>query len=267
MSEHAIFDKELSYPELQDAGRTLLHVSSTGALSTLDPRDGTPYVSLVEVVPCPDSQGDVLMFLSTLAAHSTNLLKSNLASVLLNDPMAGQAESVLGLPRLTLMGDVEMIEGRPEEYVQAWLSRHPAAQGYMGFTDFHFYRLHVKRARYVGGFGQMGWIEQDVWKQGHVSALAGSIAPVLEHMNDDHSTNLMDYVHARCESRPDRALMVGLDELGFQVEAIWSDEGQTRTDYLRFMFEEPATRTELVRKELVKMAHLAREIIAAMENK
>ena len=55
-------------------------------------------------------------------------------------------------------------EGRvPEADVGAvrddYLLRHPDAQHWAGFGDFAFYRLEVRRAYYVGGFGSMGWIE------------------------------------------------------------------------------------------------------------
>ncbi|MCP4423133.1 MAG: hypothetical protein GY803_01440 [Chloroflexi bacterium] len=36
-----------------------------------------------------------------------------------------------------------------------------AARQYINFPDFQFYRLRVEKARYIAGFGQMGWIAEE----------------------------------------------------------------------------------------------------------
>ena len=246
---------------LHELARTLFERSSSGTLATIDPRDGIPYTSIVECMPDPDGGGDVWMFLSTLAAHSTNLLKESRASVLLQDPMAHLARSVLSMPRMTLMGRAHALSGKEEEESQArhaaaWVEVHPAAAPYMGFSDFHFYRLEVERVRYVGGFGQMGWMSAEEWREARPIALARSIGGILSHMNEDHADNLCDYVHVRSGERPERVVMLGLDEYGFDVESFWGD-GRVEGD--RILFEERAQKPELVRKELVKMARSARE--------
>ncbi len=250
-------EQETHYPELVRDARTLLARCKTGVLSTLDPRDGVPYASLVDVMD--DARG-VWMFLSDLAAHSTNLLKDGRASILVREPLDLQG-SALGLQRLTLMGEVKKMARSPEVMTR-WIERHPEAEAYMHFSDFNFYHLEVKRARYVAGFGRMGWIEQALWQETAALEWASSIEGIVTHMNEDHGQNLIDYVHVFVGEQPEQAVMVGVDELGFDVQARWADG---RSERLRMMFEEPATRMQHVRKELVRMAHSARAHIADEE--
>lgn len=251
-------DMEATYPELVQDARTLLVRCDVGVLSTLDPRDGIPYASLVEIME-DDEQG-VWMFLSDLAAHSTNLLADGRASILVREPTVHGAGSALGLQRLTLMGEVRRVQ-RSETLTQSWLQRHPQAAGYIGFTDFNFYQLHISRARYVAGFGRMGWLDEEMWRAGEALEWAASIDGIMAHMNEDHTQNLIDYVHAQRGECPVTARMVGVDDLGCDVEVTWAAAGGAR---VRLMFSERAGRVERVRKELVRMAHQAREEIAQM---
>lgn len=249
-------ERTVKYPELARDARTLLARCEVGVLSTLDPRDGIPYASLVELM---EDDTSVWMFLSDLAAHSTNVLKDGRASILVREPLQVKG-SALGLSRLTLMGEVEKV-ARSEALVEQWVARHPEAQGYVHFSDFNFYRLTPDRARYVAGFGRMGWLDAQTWRAHRALEWASSIEGIVTHMNEDHGQNLVDYVHAAYGKAPEHVSMVGVDELGCDVQAEWADGSRER---VRLMFEAPVARVEQVRKELVRMAHSAREQIAGM---
>ena len=58
---------------------------------------------------------------------------------------------------------------------QVWPQAHvggieESARGYIHFPDFHFYRLHVERVRYIAGFGQMGWIKGEAYRDAFAQA-------------------------------------------------------------------------------------------------
>lgn len=145
---------------LAGAARELVATARRGILCTLIPEDGFPYGSLVELLPLPD--GDVAMFLSRLAEHQHYLEADGRASVVIAphtfDPQA------MAKPRVTLVGRVEQMEDRAS-LAAAYVERHPDAAGYIGFPDFQFYRLRVERARYIAGFGQMGWIKGAAYRE------------------------------------------------------------------------------------------------------
>lgn len=139
--------------------RDLVMAARHGVLSTLIPGEGYPYGSLVEILPLPG--GDLVLFLSQLAEHRRFLSADPRASVVIaphiHDPRA------MAQPRVTLIGRAEAIEDRAK-YAEAYIRLHPAAASYINFPDFGFYRLHVDRARYIAGFGQLGWIQGEDYR-------------------------------------------------------------------------------------------------------
>lgn len=152
-------------PSLAEAARELVRGSDHGVLATLSPEDGYPYASLVEFLPTHD--GDVVLFLSRLAEHQRYLAADARASVLIAPSMAD--ERALAHPRVTLMGQVELVEDRAT-FADAYAALHPDARGYLNLPDFQFYRLRVERARYIAGFGQMGWIKGERYRKAAAGA-------------------------------------------------------------------------------------------------
>ena len=73
-------------------------------------------------------------------------------------------QHALAKPRVTLVGRAEVVEDRTE-FADTYAALHPDARGYINFPDFQFYRLHVERVRYIAGFGQMGWIKGEAYRE------------------------------------------------------------------------------------------------------
>lgn len=132
----------------------LLHGAADGALATHSLQlPGYPYVSAVPFVP--DASHRPLFLLSLLAEHTHNLLADPRASLVISEP-GGQ--SVLQRARATLIGDcVELALSDAE--VARYLRYQPEAQQYLSLGDFRWFRMQPERARFVGGFGRMGWLE------------------------------------------------------------------------------------------------------------
>jgi putative heme iron utilization protein len=120
---------------------------------------GHPYASIVDFVPLEN--GDVAMFLSALAQHRRFLEVDPRASVLVA-PSIMEA-SALALPRVTLVGRAAPVP-KNESLTERYLARHPDARIYVDFPDFQFFRLSVERARYIAGFGEMGWIDGEAYR-------------------------------------------------------------------------------------------------------
>ena len=144
---------------LAEEARRLVASNRRGVLSTLIPGEGTPYGSLVDLAPLPG--GDVVMFLSNLAMHQGYLSEDPRASILIAPDFA-EADA-LAQPRVTLVGRVKVVEDRAG-VAGLYLAQHPNAQQYINFPDFQFYRLEVEKARYIAGFGRMGWIPGDRYR-------------------------------------------------------------------------------------------------------
>jgi putative heme iron utilization protein len=144
---------------LAKAARELVAGARRGVLCTLIPQIGYPYGSLVELITT--GEGDVVMLLSSLAEHQRHLVADSRGSVVIA-PHANEPNA-LAKPRVTLVGDISPVDDR-RQYAAAYRDAHPRSAEFIDFPDFAFYQLHVERARYIAGFGQMGWIRGDFYR-------------------------------------------------------------------------------------------------------
>lgn len=171
----------------------LLHRASFGALATQAAHmPGYPFATALPFVP--DETQCAVFLLSGLAEHTKNLLANPHASLLVTDP---ELSNVLESPRMTLVGDVERIGASPELRAR-YVRYQPEAAQYLELGDFAFFRLMPRRVRYIGGFAQMGWLEQDTWGE----------APVLE---------LQEEVAILRDLGPMAAEVLGIDSYGIDL--------------------------------------------------
>ncbi|WP_448208362.1 HugZ family pyridoxamine 5'-phosphate oxidase [Azospirillum sp. sgz302134] len=144
--------------------------------------DGWPYPSLVQVAL--DLDGTPLLLLSTLADHTKNIAADPRVGLLF-DGTAGLAQPLAGA-RVSVLGQAEPSD-EPRHRAR-FLARHPAAAFYAGFGDFGIYKVCVRRAHLVAGFGRVRWLERNELLPGDVpAALAEAESDILAHMNTDHA--------------------------------------------------------------------------------
>lgn len=152
-----------SEPSFANRARALVEHARTGALSTHSrQRPGYPFGSVAPYAP--DERGRPVFLISELALHTKNLEANPRASLLVTP--AEPAEDPLAAARVTLLGDARRLaaeEAAPDRV--RYLARHPGAAVWVDFADFAFWRLDVVGAYFVGGFGAMGWIAQDVYAE------------------------------------------------------------------------------------------------------
>lgn len=137
--------------------RDLLHLVDHGALGTLlAGEQGQPFVTAMPFAP--NSNNAPIFLASRLAEHTHNLDQDARASLLLQADLAGEEGGVLAQTRMTLIGEARRFE--PDAALVARFLRYqPDAERYLALGDFGFFRFHVRRARLIGGFGSMGWLE------------------------------------------------------------------------------------------------------------
>lgn len=153
----------------------LLHAASYGALSTSSVQmPGYPFATVLPFVV--DEHHFPVFLISSLAEHTKNLNADSRASFLI---AAGERGSVLREPRLTLVGDVTQFEPSAE-MVARYVRYQPDARRYLQLSDFAFYRFAPKRARYIAGFGEMGWVDEDDWTSTTMLPLSDEDALFLE---------------------------------------------------------------------------------------
>lgn len=233
--------------------RKFLRSTRSGILSTHSTRcEGYPFGSVAPFVL--DHNCQPIILISNIAEHTKNIAANPKVSLLV---FAG-AEDLQANARLTLLGEAVKIYKDDDADLRARYLRYlPQAASYFDMHDFSFYRIHIHQARYIGGFGKMSWLsEVDLFSgiTASASVLASQETAIIEHMNADHTENLLNYCRYFHHVDAEHAHMLGIDCDGFDVSA---RVGNTST-ILRFDFEQPVHDAQSARAALVAMAKAAK---------
>ena len=177
--------------------------------------EGWPYVSLVLVAH--DHDGSPLLLLSDLADHSRNLA-ADPRLALLYDGTAGWREPLAG-PRASLLGRATRCDG-DRRLLARFLARHPGAEAYAGFADFHLYKVTIEAAHLVAGFGVIHWIAatEVLLDCGAAAALAEAEPGILAHMSQDHADAVALIARHLAQLEGDGWRLCGIDPEGADFE-------------------------------------------------
>ena len=127
-----------------------------GVLSTLSLKhDGWPFGSATPYAI--SASGDPIILVSSLAEHTKNMLNDPRVSLFIQD-MTTNANPQ-SIARATLLGVVESLnEKEVEVATQQYVSRFPEAAQNFQLGGFSLLKIGVKQVRYIGGFGEMFWV-------------------------------------------------------------------------------------------------------------
>lgn len=137
--------------DIHREARLLLRAARAASLAVIE--DGYPALALV--TPAVRLDGDVVLLLSQLAAHTRALDRDPRCALMVSGaPTEANPQTA---PRLSLVCDAASSEA-PEDRAR-YLAMHPYAAFYAGFTDFGIYRLTPVAARHVGGFARAATLD------------------------------------------------------------------------------------------------------------
>jgi len=227
------------------AAKKLLREGRSGALATLTPPAGDPYCSLVNVATAAD--GAPLLLISRLAVHTKNILADPRVSLMLDERKEGDP---LQGARVMLMGTAAATDDA--EARRRYLARQPEAEMFAGFADFAFYRMELKAAHLVAGFGRIVDLKpQDVLTDtADAAELVAAEPGILAHMNDDHADAVRLYATKLLGAPDGEWRCVGCDPEGLELQ-----HGRTA---LRLPFRQRVRSTGVLRQVLKQMADEAR---------
>lgn len=192
--------------------RELLLKEYQGVLSTQSKAmPGYPFGSVVPY--CLDGQGRPLILISRIAQHTRNLQQDGRCSLLVG---ARGAADIQAAGRLTLLADAQRLDGAEQVAAAAerYLRYFPQARDYHKTHDFDFWHLQPVRARYIGGFGAIHWLDRVTL----VNPFAGEAeAAMLAHMNADHAQAIAHYVALNRLPADEPAMLAGIDSEGFHL--------------------------------------------------
>ena len=232
------FDPKLSAKKLLREGRS-------GALATLMPGSGDPYCSLVNIATAAD--GAPLLLISKLAVHTKNILADPRVSLMIDERKAGDP---LEGARVMLMGTAAVTDD-PQVRTR-YLTRQPEAEMFVGFADFSFYRIDLKAAHLVAGFGRIVDLKpSDVLiPVDDAAELIGAESDILAHMNADHADTCRLYATKLLGAPDGEWRCAGCDPEGLELQC-----GRTA---LRLPFGERVRSPGVLRQVLRRMAEQAR---------
>ncbi len=216
-----------------------------GILSTHSAKfEGYPFGSVAPFVL--NHQGMPTILISSIAEHTKNIIQNaHVSLVVFENENDLQANA-----RLTLLAKAEQTDKQNDLMRARYLRYIPQAAQYFDMHDFSFYTLYITQARYIAGFGKMGWVEGEAM-QIPSNPLFVEEPSILAHMNADHRENLKTYCQHFHNVKTDTAEMIGIDSLGFDVR---SDADVI----LRFNFDAPISDAQEARTALVAMAKACR---------
>jgi heme iron utilization protein len=227
------------------AAKKLLREGRSAALATLMGGSGDPYCSLVNVATAAD--GAPLLLISRLAVHTKNIVADPRVSVMIDERKAGDP---LQGARIMLMGTAAATDD--PEARRRYLDRQPEAEMFAGFADFAFYRMTLKAAHLVAGFGRIVDLEpQEILTvTGDAAELLAAEPTILAHMNADHADAVRLYA-TRLLGAPDgQWRCVGCDPEGLEL--------QLDRTALRLPFPQRVLAPTALRQLLKQMAEQAR---------
>jgi len=238
MKPTADFDPKASAKKLLREGRS-------GALATLMPGSGDPYCSLVNIATAAD--GAPVLLISKLAIHTKNILADPRVSLMIDerkegDPLQGARVMLMGTAAAT--GDAGVR--------RRYLARQPEAEMFADFADFAFYRVELKTAHLVAGFGRIVDLKpHDILTEvGDAADLVAAEPDILAHMNADHADTCRLYATRLLGAADGAWRCVGCDPEGLEL--------QNERTALRLPFPQRVKAPGVLRAVLKQLADEAR---------
>ncbi|MGA9768509.1 MAG: DUF2470 domain-containing protein [Blastocatellia bacterium] len=240
--------------------RALLQKERNAVLCTISKKiEGWPFGSISPYALT--GAGEPVILISEIAEHTRNLRADARVSLIAQDSNA-IADPQSGA-RITLLGYAMPV---PEPYLEdanrRYLHLFPNSASYFDAHDFTLFQIKVSKVRFIGGFGEIYWLDrQEIISEDADSTLdplAPSAEMVCNHMNEDHADALNMYAAAFAETQAESSRMISVDSRGFDMIAIAGGAHK----HLRMDFPSPVTTTEQVRAVMVEMVRRARQIVA-----
>ena len=225
----------------------LFRSSDTAVLSTLSKSsDNYPFGSFVTFAS--NGNRELLVYASDIAEHTKNILNDSRACATIFS-VANQSDKQAGA-RLSLIGDLTRVDDNEVGAYQArFLKFLPASETYSRIHGFNFYKLGVIKARWIGGFGQIGWLDTIHWTA-TVPSWQKHESPMIEHMNDDHRNVVCSALKAKFNIADPKAEMFALCTDGYYI--------MSAGNRYFIAFNQPCYSESAIRAALVQQANAYR---------
>ena len=221
----------------------LYRTTNAAILSTMSNKyKGYPFGSFITYVT--DRSRTLFMYTSDIAQHTKNLKTNPKACVTLfklDTDYDKQNSS-----RLTLMGDLKKVPNEDlDDCQERFIKFLPESKKYSSMHDFKFYKLVISRVRWIGGFGDIAWLNPKNWND-EEPKWSKNETMMIDHMNKDHSNVIQSALNAQYGIKDKKAQMIALTIDGYYISS--------KENIYFINFDKPVYKALDYRKILVRQA-------------
>jgi putative heme iron utilization protein len=238
--------KDIKLPSELEAVN-LFRSSETAILSTLSKStDNYPFGSFTTYAT--SCNRDLFVYTSDIAEHTKNILHDSRACLTITSVTTDGDKQTS--PRLSLIGDLVPVNSQDIKKCKTrFLTFLPKSEKYSQMHGFNFYQLNIIKARWIGGFGKIAWLNNHHWIMENPSWEKNESA-MIEHMNQDHRNVIGSALNATFGISDPEAKMIAICTDGYYIKS--------KTKCYFIGFDQPCYSQETVRRALVKQAHAHR---------
>ncbi|MES2502181.1 MAG: DUF2470 domain-containing protein [Pseudomonadota bacterium] len=237
---------------LATEARQFLRSTRHGVLSTHSAKfAGYPFGSVTPFVLDSDCQPIILI--SSIAEHTKNISINAKVSLL----VFAEGADLQANARLTLIGEAAQIDKNDANLRARYLRYLPQTASYFDMHDFAFFRITIHQARYIAGFGKMGWANGSEFSAAN-NTIAALENGILQHMNADHVDSMMAYCQHFYNITPQQLELIGIDSDGFDIRTTIDKD---TVKILRFNFEAPIFDAQSARAAFVALSKQSKKTI------
>ncbi len=243
------------FHQIVENAQELLTLNQTGILSTISSAvQDYPFGSITPYDI--DEFGRLIIFVANISEHYRNLSKNPRSCLFVPDYFGfydPQAHARVGV-----LGDfIQVTDTAEEKNVSAsYWKRFPDSVSREIAHSFVYFRCTPQRLRWIGGFGEIRWIESKQYEPFQRDHVAYAGWDIIQHMNDDHPDALADLLKFHSSSSVPREVvtMVAVNRKSFTVAF---GRGSKRERAV-IPFSRAAENPSDVRAILIEMLKLAR---------
>jgi putative heme iron utilization protein len=195
--------------------------------------EGHPFASVVPYALLAD--GRPVIYIADIATHTEALVADPRASLFVRqrdvegDPQRAWRATIMGRMKRVIIDDAAQgathttwrVDAETHDEIEArYRAVVPQADGYKRTHGFSFFVMDdIARVRFIGGFGQIYWLDDDAVLRPEDPSFADAAMGAVRHMNDDHSENMNEMCNGFYGVTPRDVRMASLDRAGFIVRA------------------------------------------------
>jgi len=236
-----------SEPDYEKNAVALFRSSNTAILSTLSKSTNNyPFGSFATFAS--NSHRELFIYASDIAEHTKNILNDSRACVTIfsvkgtGDKQASERLSIIGDLVKVCKEDIETSLARFYKFL-------PESESYSRIHGFHLYKLEIVKVRWIGGFGQIRWLDTKDWIS-PIPKWQKNETAMIEHMNQDHSNVIGSALKGVFDINDAKAKMMALCIDGYYILS-------SNIQYF-IPFHEPCYTEKSVREALIIQAKLYR---------